>query len=682
AVGIGTVRVAEFTWSIVDPMEGEFNFGFWDGFLDVAQEEGMKVIFGTPTATPPAWLAEKYPEVLNCRKDGVPYRHGMRRHYNYNSPKYRELCSCIVEKIAEHYAARECIIGWQIDNEMNCETDEFYSEADTIAFREFLKKKYGTLEALNEAWGTVVWSQTYSDWEEVCVPRTVVHDDSNNPHQLLDYSRFISESVISFCKMQCDIIRKYAREGDFITTNGIFANLDNHRLADECLDVYTYDSYPNFPNCLEPQGSSPLRDRAWGRNLMETRSVCPHFGIMEQESGALGWNSRMEGPAPKPGQLTLWAMQSIAHGADYVSFFRWRTAPVGTEIYWHGILDYDNRDNRKLKEVKELSGRVARIADIAGSDCKAAFALVKDYDNEFDARYDKWHGRIEEGSETAIFEASQISHTPYDVIYINDETDESDMGKYDVLIYPHPVIISEKRKQALKSWVISGGTLIIGARAGMKDIHGHCPMSPMPGALRDLTHTNVRDWTLRVPLTDQVAMEWDGVPVSTGIFNDILEADRSEMGEQAADANHNAARAAVSRVLATYSSDYYAGQPALIETRCGRGRALHFGGTFTRENAYEFLKYTGILAPFSDLITLPADCELAVREKCAQQDEKRTASQEGRRSGQKEQYFFVLNYSAKEQTITLHCPMTDMDTCESVDGNISIEPYGTRVYKA
>ena len=149
--GFNVVRIAEFAWSKVEPREGEFTYTFFDEFLDVAEEEGMSVIFGTPTATPPAWLTEKYPEVLNCRKDGVKFRHGMRRHYNYNSPVYRKLSARIVDRIAEHYGKHPAIVGWQIDNELNCETDEFYSEADSAAFREFLKNRYGTLEKVNEA---------------------------------------------------------------------------------------------------------------------------------------------------------------------------------------------------------------------------------------------------------------------------------------------------------------------------------------------------------------------------------------------------------------------------------------------------------------------------------------------------------------------------------------------------
>lgn len=174
--------------------EGRFSFELFDHFLDLAEEEHMKVIFGTPTAVPPVWLTEKYPEVLNSRKDGVLFRHGMRRHYNYNSKTLHRLASQIVEKVAEHYGS-----------------------------------------------------------------------------------------------------------------NGMFGNLDNHRMMDTCLDVCTYDSYPNFAYCLNenPKENQTLNDRKWSRNLAEVRSICPHFGIMEQQSGANGWNTRKGAPAPKPGQMTL-----------------------------------------------------------------------------------------------------------------------------------------------------------------------------------------------------------------------------------------------------------------------------------------------------------------------------------------------------------------------------------------
>ena len=540
-----------------------------------------------------------------------------------------------------------CIIGWQIDNELNCEVDEFYSESDTLAFREFLKEKYQTLNALNEAWGTIVWNQTYTAWEEIYVPRTTIHN-STNPHQTLDYFRFVSESCIRFCKMQCDIIRKYVKPGDFITTNGMFGNLDNHRMEDECLDVYTYDSYPNFAYCLDadPKNNKMLKDRKWSMNLTEVRSICPHFGIMEQQSGANGWNTRMEAPAPKPGQMILWAMQSIAHGADYVSFFRWRTACVGTEIYWHGILDYDNRDNRKLAEVRQIRDRVRAISDLAGSEYKAAFALVKDYDNVADARLDVWHGRLAKSSEQEIFVGAQESHTPYDIVYIHDGSAAEELQKYPVLIYPHPMLLSEKRAELLKAYVEQGGILIIGARSGLKDMDGHCVMAPMPGLLKNVSGSDVREFTFVGPADDAVSMEWNGKEVETGLFNDILSAEKPE-----------------AKVLAVYGGSYYAGSPALVETAAGKGKVLHFGGTFTRENIREFLAYTGVLEPWADQVAVPADCEIAVREK------------DGRR------YLMVLNFAWEPRTVTLKQEAVDLDDGKTLQGDVVLPAFGTKVYQ-
>lgn len=645
--GIETIRIAEFAWSKIEPQEGIFNYEFFDDFLEVVSETPMKVIFGTPTATPPVWLTEKYPEVLNCRMDGVKYRHGMRRHYNYNSPVYQRLCSVIVEKSAAHYAGHPSVIGWQIDNELNCETDEFYSESDTLAFREFLKEKYETLEKLNKAWGAVFWNQEYTDWEQIYVPRPTIHN-STNPHRTLDYIRFVSESAVKFCKMQSDILRKYIKPGDFITTNGMFGHLDNHKMTSEALDVYTYDSYPNFAYCLceDPKHSNSLNDRRWSNKLSEVRSICPHFGIMEQQSGANGWNTRMEAPAPKPGQMMLWTMQSIAHGADYISFFRWRTCTMGTEMYWHGILDYDNRDNRKLEEVKHIKKRVEAIKTLAGAKFCASFGVIRDYDNIWDAEVDKWHQRLAWESEEEIFIGAQLSHTPFDYVYLLENTEAEELLQYPVLFYPHGLLLSEKKAELLEEYVKRGGVLILGARTGQKDKEGKCIMNPMPGLLAKITGSTVKEFTFVGPADEEVFVNWSGKQMQSGVFNDVLEA----VGAQA-------------KVIGTYSSNYYKGNPALIENHYGKGKVLHFGGTFTRENVKEFLRYTEVRNPYADVLEVSKECEICVKE------------QEGA------YYVFVLNYAAEKQNIVLKRTMTDMDNRECVHGDVVLKPYETKVYK-
>jgi beta-galactosidase len=651
--GINAVRIAEFAWNIVEPGEGVFDFSFWDRFLDLALAEDMAVIFGTPTATPPAWLSSQFPEILNALIDGTLLRHGARRHYNYNSLIYRRFSARITEKHAEHYAKHGAIIGWQIDNEINCETDEFYSESDTIAFRDFLKEKYGNLEALNKAWGAVVWNQTYTAWAELHVPQPTV-SNSVNPHQVLDYIRFVSESARSFVKMQSDIIRKHLKQGDFITTNGMFSSLDNHRMNKESLDFYTYDSYPNFAYCIgtDPLHSHDLNDRMSSRSLAEVRSISPErFGIMEQQSGPNGWNTAMAAPSPRPGQMTLWTMQSIAHGADYVSFFRWRTAIFGTEIYWHGILDYSNRDNRRLAEVGEIWKKTEKLSEagLAASKYQAAFAVVRDYDNIWDAKLDVWHRMVEKESEAGIFQAAQLCHSPMDYVYLGDAYNPASLPslsllrQYPVLFYPHPVIMTGERAKLLEQYVESGGTLVLACRSGYKDANGRCPMQKLPGLLQNLSGADITDFTLVAPDDGKITVDWDGTEIEAAIFNDIIEPLNG------------------AELLAQYKNGWYAGKGALTFRKHGAGKVYYFGGAFTRETAAIFLKKLGLAEPHGDTLEVPPGCELAVRVKG------------------KSRYYFVLNYERYPATLSLKKELTDVFTGKKCSGAVELAPYGTVV---
>lgn len=644
--GIKTVRIAEFSWSLVEPQEGIYVFDLFDRFLDLAEKMGMQVIMGTPTATPPAWLTTKYPEVLNTDKNGVPYYHGCRRHYNYNSPKYLELSARITEQYAKHYAGHPAVIGWQLDNEFNCESSEFYSECDSVAFREFLKKKYHTLEALNEAWGTVFWSQTYTDWEEIFVPRNLTAD-ATNPHLHLDYYRFISDSVCRYAKVQEEILRKHIKPDDFITTNGIFGNIDYKRLMKESLDFLTYDSYPNFGYCLDDYRADDLmKDRKWSRNLMETRAVAGTFGIMEQQSGANGWNRRMEAPTPKPGQMTLWTMQSIGHGADFVSYFRWRTAIFGTEMYWHGILDYSGRENRRLRELRSISQKIDQIQEIAGTKFYAKAALLKDYDNAWDAQVDKWHARVLSVSEKGIFEAAQLTHTPLDFVYLDEAVTAETLKEYEILFYPHASILTEERMKVLEEYVAQGGTLVMGCRTGYKEIHGKCVRELLPGLASKLTGTDVPEYSFVSPEDTDIYVEWDGEKVEAVVFHDQLE----PVGETA-------------QVLGTYRNCYYEDTPALICNSFGNGKAFYFGGAFSRQTAEMFLKKTGNAEPYFALFELPQSCELTVRKNAEQT------------------YYFILNYSAKAVAADLREKFTELLSGEQVHGITEIPPYGVLVLK-
>ena len=635
--GVKVCRVAEFAWSKFEKTEGVFTFDFFDRFLDLAEKKGMKVIFCTPTATPPAWLTEKYPEALNAFPDGTLVRHGMRCHCNHTAPVFLKLCARVVEEIAQHYGSHPAIIGWQIDNEINCETSMYYAESDSVAFRAYLKEKFGTLDALNEAMGTVFWNQEYTSWDEIFVARpTLAH--SPNPHLLLEQKRFVSRASVDFFKMQADILKKYRKPGDFITTNGLFGHLDYQELVGEVLDFITYDSYPNFAYSLGAN-TQGLRDRATGLNLALTRSVSPIFGIMEQQSGGGGWQTRMAQPSPQPGQMRLWAWQSIAHGADFVSFFRWRTCPVGMEIYWNGILPWDNRDSRQLEELRTLRDETARAAGLAGSRYTAQVAVCYHYSSQWDGEGDVFHGPLGGVSTGSWFAVCQKAHTPMDLLCLREDLTLEELLPYRLLVLPHIALISETACRLLEQYVEQGGQVVFGARTGFKDGFGRCPMRPAPGPATGLAGGTVRDYTL---VSEPTMVELLGRTVPMPNLNEILEPQDGE-------------------VLARYGSQFYAGQPAVLRKTRGRGQALYVGAAFSEEMAAALLEYFGLAEACAGTFTLPQEVEYALRQK------------EG------EAYHILLNYTAQAQSIVCRAPMTDLLSGKTYEGPVQMPAYGVLV---
>ncbi|KGE17156.1 beta-galactosidase [Paenibacillus wynnii] len=647
-MGFTIIRMGEFAWSIFEPEEGVFQFDRFDRAIDLAHRYGLKVVLGTPTATPPAWLTSKYPEVLNVTYEGVTLQHGMRRHYNYSSPKYRELCARITDQLASQYGTHPGVVGWQIDNELNCEINVFYSDSDHNAFREWLQRKYVTLEELNNAWGTVFWSQSYSDWSQVYLPRPTPSPNQPNPHQALDEKRFISDNTISFAKIQADILHAKAPQ-QWVTTNGLFGHLDSHEMTDQLLDFFSYDSYPQFSSIFHDAAEdNPLRDRNWGLSLSAVRSISPNFCIMEQQSGPGGWVNRMNMPSPKPGQMRLWTYQSIAHGADMVLFFRWRTATMGNEIYWHGINDYHNQPNRRVREATQIGQELAAIGkSIIGTRIQANIAIVRDYDNEWDGEYDVWHGPFMWQSNKEWFKALQRKHIPNDVLYLRKTTTLEELTRYEVLVYPHPAIMRDETASLLDQYVQQGGKLIFGCRTGYKDERGQCYMKPFPGAAKDLCGITVEEFTMingtRLPTT----IRWGDKPEDiTGAdsFNDILHVEADSV-----------------QVMGTYASDYYAGKPAVTRNIRGKGEVWYYGAVFNEQASTRILDYLGFQSPAESWLELPDSVELQIRE------------------GDSSHYTFLLNYNEEPAALVLKEEKRDLLTGKIISGAHSLEGFGVLV---
>lgn len=407
-----------------------------------------------------------------------------------------------------------------------------------------------------------------------------------------------------------------------------------------------YDSYPDFAYCLDDYREENLmKDRKWSRNLAEVRAVSPCFGIMEQQSGANGWNTRMEAPSPRPGQLTLWTFQSIAHGADFISYFRWRTCCFGTEMYWHGILDYSGRENRRLREVTEVSHKVKAIQEISGAVYSARVGILKDYDNIWDCQTDRWHERVDRVSQKSLFTALQRAHIPFDYLYFEKGIELKDLMKYEVLFYPHASILTKERMELLEQYVAEGGKLVMGCRTGYKEENGRCITDYLPGLAARLTGTDIPEYSFVAPDDGKVMAEWDGQKMEAAVFNDLPV----PVGENA-------------EILATYTDSYYAGAPALIRNCSGKGEAYYFGGAFALDTAELFIRKLGIGEPYLHIMEIPAGCELAVREKDGVQ------------------YLFVLNYEKNPADIKLKVELRELLSGEICCGAQILEPYGVRVY--
>lgn len=625
--GIEVVRIAEFAWNKFEPEEGVYTFDFFDRFMELTVKYGMKVIFCTPTATPPLWLSERYPEILNADMDGNRYYHGLRRHNNLTSPIYRAFSERITEKLADHYVAHPQVIGWQLDNEINCENDCYYAESDHQAFRKYCRGKFGSLEEFNKRMGTVFWNQTYTDWNQLYLTRRTNACGNTNPHIQLEEKRFISDTACSFFSLQAEVIRKYqrqyGREEQFITTNGVFRHIDYPKLVEQALDFITFDNYPAFAfeNALDPEQTNGLRDRNSSRNLTRIRSISPVFGIMEQQTGAGGWNCRMKMPMPVPGQLRLWTMQAIAHGADYIGYFRWRTAVFGTEIYWHGLLDYDSRENRRLRELKETAGEVKKLESLAGSEYVAEVAVLLDYDSEWDGETDIWHGEMRERSLDAWFVSLQKEHIPFDYLYLTDDTAPEKLAGYRYLIYPHATIFTERRKELLAEAVRQGAVLLFGCRTGYKDGYGQCYTMPMPGYAAELCGCYVEEYTSVSEFLEPVEIRMTGEEAPAVTFHDILDPVDGE-------------------VMGTFEGTgcHYAGRPAVVRKPLGKGFGWYVGSGFSEDLARMLIRQLGMRScmPYRDVLTLPETVELALR----------------RKDG--ETVLFLLNYGKEEVEIGLH----------------------------
>ncbi len=651
--GMNVVRMGEGAWSVWEPEEGRYDFTLFDRALELCAKHGIKAIMGTPTYVPPAWLTERYPEVLRASYDGTLLRHGSRRHYNYTSPVYQEKSRAITRALAEHYRDHATVIGWQTDNELNCHLDVSFAASDHEAFRQWCHERYETLDRLNAAWGAAFWSQTYRTWEEVFLPRPTV--TYQNPGLLLDFYRFTSDATIQFALMQYRILKEVAPH-QFVTHNAFqsMTNVDFERFVQETVDFISYDSYPEFKVC-DTTLPANFKDRHETWLLSRMRGASPKFMVLEQQSGpsgqiggALNGNADYLHPTPKPGQMRLWCWNSIANGADGLLYFRWRSLPYGAEAHWNGLIYHDERNTRRLDEAKQLGDEIQRLsATLLGTRCVADAAILYDYDNESHALIEAATGQHREASERAVHQVLSERHLNADVRALSSVGEPGALSAYRIVFFPHAHLLTAIDLPPLHAYVEAGGTLVFGPWSGYRDRQHWCYDAAGKGFFEELSGVRVSEFTY-VPEEVDSSLRYGraAAALAAPVFNEVLTPVKDGV-----------------ETLAAYEDDYYAGGAAATSYKLGRGRVVHVGCFFTPDNVAGLLDALDIADPLAEWATIPTAVQAIVRD------------------GKAGRHCFLLNFTAHAQSVSFHRPVHDLLTNQELTGRTELPPYGVRLLK-
>ncbi len=545
--GVTTVRIAEFAWGLMEPTEGRFDFGWLDDIIEMLGNAGIEIILGTPTNCAPLWLYRNYPETLSVERDGTRTATGLRGHRCMESPLFRKYAARIIGEMTKRYAKNPHVIAWQIDNELGA--NHCCCPVCAGKFREYLKARHGTLEKLNHAWGADVWSGEISDWEQITPPVGQLYSYNwYNPGYLLDFHRWAEQSTSNYIQFEIDELRKAVPKKIPITTNACFAqhSMDFHQSYAN-LDVAAYD---NYPDTIYPDDPEVVYTTAAALDLM--RGVKrKNFWIMEQLSGPFGCWSAMK-PMPRPGQIEGYGLQCIAHGADMVLYWRWHAAIKGAETFCQGLIDHSGVPGRRFEEFAHLCKRLKTLDWLDGTAVKSPVAILYGA-TQMDAfsiqtqseGFDYWDQiKRWQGAFGGLGVNTDIVH------------ETADLDSYKVVVVPSHFVTDPKTVKNLTDFTVRGGTVILTPRTGVKDEDNGCLLAPLPGAFAKLAGCVVLEYD---PIGKHlVDLDMDGVTFHAELWCDVLQPTTGE-------------------TMAVYTSEFYAGQTAIVRNQYGDGTVFAVG---------------------------------------------------------------------------------------------------------
>ena len=637
--GIDVATLNVFSWALIQPDETTYNFDHLDATINRLYENGIYTCLATSTGAHPAWMAKKYPDVLRIDYQGRKRKFGGRHNSCPNSPTYRTYAARLAEKLAERYKDHPAIVVWHVSNEYG---GYCYCENCEAAFREWLKRRYGTLENVNKAWNTRFWGHTFYDWDEIVAPNELSEEWAGNRTNFqgisLDYRRFQSDSLLECYKLEYDAIKKHTPHIP-VTTNlmGTYPELDYFAWAKH-LDVVAWDNYPAL--------DTPFSYTAMVHDLMRGLKGGQPFMLMEQTPSQQNWQPYNS--LKRPGVMRLWSYQAVARGADTVMFFQLRRSIGACEKYHGAVIAHVGHEHtRVFREVAELGGELKQLGDrVLDARVEAKVAIVYDWEN-------RWAISLSSGPTIALDYVKEV-HKYYDALFKrNIQVDmvgvDEPLDKYDIVIAPVLYMVKPGYAKKLEAFVERGGTFVTTFFSGIVDERDIVRIGGYPGELRRMLGI----WAEEI---DALFPDQKNRIVMTKPFGDLN-------GEYECGLLCDLIHLEGAEAIAEYGDDFYAGMPVVTVNRFGSGQAWYVASS---PDAAFLEGFLGRLCADKNIRPLVKRAPEGV--------------ESSRRVKDGRGVLFLLNHNAEAREVELHeGRYTDLLSGGTVEGRTVVPGRGVRL---